>query len=286
MDTILSAVLLILGLHWLIDSRYPSVYRPAARALKGRGPRALSQTEVVVRAMARKLEGHVHLDPIKHAQLQETLRNLGRSETPEAFQANAMARALLMCCAFLWLPLFSVPLGAMAIALTFFAVYQREQKQLHKQLQERRQRIERELPQFAGTIRQSLNSTRDLVAILSNYRKISGPVLAGEIDKTLNDIMTGNAERAIKALEGRVASPKLGQVTRGLQAVLRGDDQRVYFDVLAAEFRKAQDEMLERVLLDRPKELHPHLAVLFGCLLFMIAMSVGADLTQQMGVFF
>ena len=162
----------------------------------------------------------------------------------------------LLSCPLLFL---SVPLGAAAMALIGYAFYARKSKRLERELKDKRQAIERELPQFASTIRQSLNTTRDVVAIFSAYRRVCGPTLRSEIDRTLNDMMTGNAERAIKALESRVSSPKLGQLTRGLVAVLRGDDQRVYFDILTEEYQKAQNEEVEKTLLLRPRQLYPYM---------------------------
>lgn len=100
------------------------------------------------------------------------------------------------------------------------------------------------------------------------------------------DMVTGNPERAVKALESRVASPKLGQVTRGLIAVLRGDDQRIYFDMLAAEFRKSQNEEVEKELLKRPSKLNPYMGLLFVCMCLMIAASLGTYMVQQMTAYF
>ncbi len=172
------------------------------------------------------------------------------------------------------------------MALAGIAYYNKQRKTLEKELAARRAAIERELPQFASTIRQSLGTTRDVVAILTSYRRVCGQTLAGEIDKTLNDMMTGNAVRAIQALEGRVASQKLGQLTRGLLAVLRGDDQRMYFDVLAEEYRKSQDEEVERELLQRPQKLNPYMAMMFVGFLLMIAASIGAELFNSIHQFF
>ena len=157
---------------------------------------------------------------------------------------------------------------------------------LEKELAAKRAAIERELPQFASTIRQSLGTTRDVVAILSSYRRVCGPALAGEIDKTINDMTTGNAERAIRALESRVASPKLGQLTRGLLAVLRGDDQRMYFDVLAEEYRKSQNEEVERELLRRPQKLYPYMGAMFVGFALMLVVSLGTEILSGIHQYF
>lgn len=282
---LLVAFLLAYGLYNLAISGFPLVYAPAAKALNRRGPKKLTQTQIAVNRLAKLLEPRIELDPIKRSQTEQMLKTLGHTQSPEEFHARAIAQGLVIAAMLIWLPLFSVPLGVVAILLVFLMFYNREMKTLQKELAEHRQKIERELPQFASTIQQTLNTTRDLVAILSNYRKICGEALASEIDKTLNDIMTGNAPKAIKAL-ACVNSPKLSQLTRGLQAVLRGDDQRIYFEMLAGEYRRAQDEEIEKMLLQRPKQLHPFMAVLFVCLALMIAASLGADIVNQISGMF
>lgn len=272
----------VIGSYALLTAQWPGVYRPAAKAMKARMPKAMTQTQVVVNSIARYIRPMIEVDPIKRLRLAETMKSLGHSESPEDFQSKAWAQGLLFSFGLSWLVLLSVPLGMTAVAIACIMIHNNALKKLEKEMASRRQRIERELPQLAGTIQQSLQSTHDVVAILTSYRKICGPALATEIDRTLNDMMTGNAERALRALESRVASPKLGQLTRGLVSVLRGDDQRVYFEMLAAEYRKQQNEEVAQELLKRPEQLYPNMGMLFGCLIFMIIASLGVDLVNQM----
>lgn len=275
-----------IGLWLLIPARLPGIYRPAAKAIRQRAPKGLSQTEVIIQRMASHIEPLIDMEPFKRARLAEILNSLGHTETPEIWQARALARAFLFSAAMIPFLAVSTFFGAAGMALIGASIYQSQSKALQNEMAARRLRIERELPQFASTIRQSLNNTHDVVAILDTYRKICGPALQGEITRTLNDMVTGNPERALKALESRVSSAKLGQVVRGLIAVLRGDDQRIYFDMLAAEFRKSQNEEVEKELLKRPSQLNPYMGLLFVCLCLMIAAALGAYLVQQMQAYF
>lgn len=268
------------GLWLLIPARLTGIYRPAALALRHRVPK-LSQMEVIIQRIATHLKPHVDMDPFRRSRLAETLSSLGHTETPEMWQARTLARAFLFAAAMLPYVIVSPIFGGAGMLLMGVAVYQKQNKKLKNDMDTRRQLIERELPQFAGTIRQSLNSTHDVVAILDTYRKICGSALQGEITRTLNDMMTGNQERALKALESRISSPKLGQVVRGLVAVLRGDDQRIYFDMLAADFRKSQNEEVEKELLKRPSKLLPYMGLLFVCIALMLAAALGTYLVQQ-----
>lgn len=274
----LAAILITVGAFCVFTARFPGIYAPARKALRCRAPKVLTQSQVLQNQLAVKIEPLLELDPIKRSQTEALLHNLGHTESAELFHAQALAGSIFastLCVVFL---LFSVPLGLAGMVLVGFGYYSKRRKTLEKELAVKRAAIERELPQFAATIRQSLGTTRDVVSILTSYRRVCGQTLAGEIDKTLNDMMTGNAEQAIRALESRVASPKLGQLTRGLLAVLRGDDQRMYFDVLAEEYRKSQDEGVERELLKRPQKLNPYMALMFAGFILMVVASIGAQL--------
>ncbi|MET0018005.1 hypothetical protein [Oscillibacter sp.] len=282
----LAAILITTGAFCVFTARFPGIYAPARKALRFRAPKALTQSQVLQNQLAEKIEPMLELDPIKRSQTEALLRNLGHTESPELFHAQALAGSIFasaLCVVFL---LFSVPLGVADMVLVGFGYYSKRRKTLEKELARKRAAIERELPQFAATIRQSLGTTRDVVSILTSYRRVCGQTLAGEIDKTLNDIITGNAEQAIRALESRVASPKLGQLTRGLLAVLRGDDQRMYFDVLAEEYRKSQDEEVDRELLHRPQKLYPYMGLMFSGFILMLIASLGAEILTQIHQFF
>lgn len=279
-------VLVALGSYLLYTNCLPGVYHPADVALRHRTPKPLTQTEILTQKLAGWLTPLIDIEPLKRIKTEELLRSLGHAESPEMYQATALAKSLMVSIAFLAIIPFSPVLGLALTAVVCLSLYSSQDKKLNKEMAERRQRIERELPQFASTIRQALNSTHDVAAILSVYRKICGVALRTEIDHTLNDIITGNTERALKAMESRVASAKLGQLISGLVAVHRGDDQRIYFDMLAAEFRKSQNEAVAKALLKRPSELNVNMGLLFAGMALMIAAALGTYLTQQLSLLF
>ena len=273
------------GIFLLLSSILPGIYHPAERALRARADKRLTTVEIWQHELALKLESRLELDPIRRTKTEALLTNLHHSETPELFAASALSKSIFVAAATSPLLIVSVPLGILSVVLIGIYTYRRQSSSLERELENRRMAIERELPQLCSTVCQTLGQTRDIVSILQSYRRICGEVLAGEIDKTLNDMMTGNAERALRALDSRVNSTKLSQVIRGLLAVLRGDDQRQYFDILTEEFRKQQNEAISRELLARPRKLYPYMGVLFVFLALMIAFSLGTDLVQSLKSF-
>lgn len=274
------------GMFLLMTAALPGVYHPAELALRRRAPKPLTQSQAAVQKLATWICPKMDIEPVKRIRIEEQLRSLGHQESPEMFQAVTLARALITSSACLVIVPISVPFGLALTVITCLVLYNSQGNKLNKLMAEKRQKIERELPQFASTIRQSLNSTHDVVAMLETYRKVCGPALHDEIDHTLNDILTGNTERALKAMEGRVSSAKLGQLISGLIAVHRGDDQRIYFDMLAAEYRKSQNEEVAKALQKRPRELDFNMALLFFGMALMIAAGLGTYIVQQFSQLF
>jgi flagellar protein FlaJ len=281
-------LLLAVGFVWYSSSRISYVYRPAAVALRKRAPKPPNLTERITNRFSHKILPLVSIDdPAKYNHLNDALKNLNSNDSPELYQAKAISKACILAApiGMIAIPI-SVFIGAALTGIVFAMGYKSEMKRVNKQLHERRQKIERELPQLSSTISQSLMSTKDVASILSSYRKVCAPVLAEEIQHTLNDMVTGNPERALKALEGRINSPQLSQITRGLISVLHGEEQSIYFQVLSSEFRKAQDEEVTRELEKRPAKLLPNMGYLFVCFVLMIIAGLGTTIAHQMGTFF
>lgn len=288
LKTILVFLLTAWGLYCIATSILPHVYPRAAAALRKRSPKRITQTEVLLERLTTHITTHIHLEPLKRATLADELQSLGYEITPERFLANAATKALLYTGGALFVSflLFS-PMLAIVIAVTIGGfVYTQVGKKLRKEMDAKRSSIERELPQFASTIHQALRSTHDVISIFESYRRICGNTLRDEIDRTLNDMKTGNPERALKSFESRIASAELSQLTRGLVGVLRGDDRRVYFEMLAMEYQKAANEAVSQELQLRPQKLYPFFGALFVCLILIIGVALGLNIMQQMHAFF
>jgi hypothetical protein len=94
--------------------------------------------------------------------------------------------------------------------------------------------------------------------------------LSEEIDKTLNDMRTGNHEQAVRNLANRVNSGMFTQLTEGLVGLINGNEQLPYFQSLVSGFSTQQQEMLKREMLERPRKLNPYIAALFVCLVILM----------------
>lgn len=278
-------ILFAVGLYAYFAQKNPKVYKPAAQALIMRNPSRVNSTTKMINSLADKIEPYIHIDPLKHSRLVTDLQSVSIAISPETYQARAISRSILYAAPFVVLVAFS-PIMLLAVAFIAWQNMKSSDKKLKAQIQERKNKIERELPQFASTIRQSLNTSRDIVTMLEGYRRICGEALSHEIEITLNDMKTGNTERALKSLDGRVSSSKFSQMIRGLIGISRGDDQKVYFDVLTNEYQKAQDEEVKKELLLRPAKLNKYMAALFACLFAMTLLAIGMLISSQFNLMF
>ena len=148
------------------------------------------------------------------------------------------------------MPLLSPVLIGLAVALWFSTYYA-----AFDFVRKRRKLIETEIPRFALTIGQNLENDRDVLKILTSYRRVAGRDFSAELDQTIADMKTGNYENALIRFETRIGSPMLSDVVRGLIGVLRGDDQRMYFKMICFDMRQIEQNNLKKEAAKRPRQI-------------------------------
>lgn len=264
--------------------RFPS--RRAEKACMGGGAakKKGSLLDRLLEPLAKRLEARLSNSGYKKEKLGRTLRVIGDNRTAARCQADAITEALVVVavglCTALVLPL----LGAAFLPFAVY-VYLDAMRKPEKLLTEKRERIELELPRFASTISNSLTVSRDVVKILSNYRRVCGPELRGELDVTLADMKTGNQQDALRGLENRIGSTKLSDLVRGLMSVLRGEDQTLYFFTKNIEFRKEYIELQKREIQKRPSKLMPNVIWIVGCFCMMLLYVLGMQVMNGKSFF-
>lgn len=255
MGIILTVSTMGVGLYFIITEYILMPSQAARKAISSnRIVKDRSWIEIVLEPLTKYLEAKVPWNEYKMEKLDLTLRTVGKEQTARRYCAEALSQAIAI-------GIFAVPLSILFFPLALLpagaAVYSylRDMKEPDKLLKIKRERIEAELPKFASTISNSLHTTKDVIKILRSYRKVCGDELREELDITLADMKTGTDETALRKLEGRIGSPKLSELVRGLLSVLRGEDQTMYFAVKNEELRKEYIERQKREILMRPGKL-------------------------------
>lgn len=219
--------------------------------------------------LSKRLEPYMLMSDYKKERLTHTLRTVGDKHDAVQYAANAAAQAVILA-AFGLLTAALNPLLPLAVIVLALVGYFKTMKEPEKLLKIKRERIELELPRFASTISNSLSVSRDIVKLMENYRKVCGPELSDELNVTLADMKTGNAQVALSGLENRIGSTKLSELVRGLLSVLRGEDQVLYFYTKNIEFRREYIEHRKQEIQKRPSKLTPYVVGVVG--IFVVLM--------------
>lgn len=241
--------------------------------------------DVYLTRIADKLSPLLKMDPIKRNKLLLTLSIAGIPLTPESYTIKAFLTALITALA--GLPLFFImPLmGFLVIGLAvlmWFSTYYKDFDLVKK----RKKLIEAELPRFAVSIQQSLSTDRDVLKLLTSYRRIAGPHLGQELDTTIADMKTGNYENALLHLQNRVGSTMLSDIVRGLIGTLRGDDQQMYFKMLVFDMRQIEQNNLKKEAAKRPKQMQKYSMMMLFCILLIYVVVLSVEVIGSLGSFF
>lgn len=252
---------------------------------KQQGVRSENLFEVYITRIAGRLEHLIHMDKLKKAKLQATLDIAGIRLSPEVYLLKAhIIAALVALCALpmaLILPLLVPVFIGLAVALWFSTYYS-----AFDYVKKRRKLMETEIPRFALTIAQNLENDRDVLKILTAYRRVAGRDFAQELDQTVADMKTGNYENALIRFESRVGSTLLSDVVRGLIGTLRGDDQRMYFRMICFDMRQIEQNNLKKEAAKRPKQIQRYSMMMLFCIVIIYLVVLSTEVLGSLGAFF
>ena len=234
---------------------------------------------------AIKLSKLIHMDEYKRSRMLRTLNAAGLDMTPEVYTAYTIVKPCVML--LLAIPcLIIFPLLALAVVVLAILVYFKESRKADEKVAERRDKIEAELPRFVATIEQELASSRDVLTILENYKRHAGPEFAAELDILAADMRSSSYEAALVRFEGRIASPMLSDITRGLIGVLRGDDGRLYFQMLSHDLKQQELQRLKARAAKIPPKIRVFSFIMLACFMLTYVVVLAMVILDSMALLF
>ena len=283
-----TGILLAAGLYFILASILKLPTMDTAKAMLNAGrknKKAAKNVEAWLMSGAVKFSRYIRMDEYKHSRMANVLKASGLSMTPEVYSAYAITKAGAILlgvipCLFL-LPLLSPVLIILAV-LTYF----KEIRKADEQLKEKREQIEGELPRFVSTIEQTLKASRDVLAMMENYKKNAGPAFAHELDVLTADMRSSSYEAALTRFEARLNSPMLSDVVRGLISVLRGDDSAVYFQMLAHDFKALELQRLKGQAQKIPPKIRVFSFIMLMCFLLTYLVIIAMEILSSLGGMF
>lgn len=244
-----------------------------------------SRLEMMLKDLAFWLSKKIKLNEYKRLQLISDLQTANMDITPELHTANAIIKAGL--CGLLAVPAFYIfPLIVPLVIALCFALYFKESKGIQEKIKKRRMAIEFELPRLVFTIEKTLSHSRDVLAILDNYRENAGVELKYELSITVADMRSGNYESALTRLESRVGSAMLSDVVRGLISILRGDDTAVYWATLSVKFADIQRQQLKQQAQKVPSKVKKLSMVMLVCFMAVYIVVILMQIMSSMNAMF
>lgn len=254
-------------------------------ARKQQGIKSEKLLDVYITRIAGLLAPYLRLDKLKKNKLQNTLLITGLELTPEVYTARAWVTAgavgLSAIPMLFLLPLMVPILIGLAVVLWFSTYYA-----AFDFVKKRRKLIETEIPRFVLTIGQNLENDRDVLKILTSYRRVAGRDFGAELNQTIADMKTGNYENALIHFETRIGSSMLSDVIRGLVGVLRGDDQRMYFKMICFDMRQIEQNNLKKEAAKRPKKIQRYSMMMLICIMIIYLVVLCTEVLSSLGAFF
>lgn len=285
---LLCAALFASGLFLLFSDLLKLPYLSTTKAMLTAGrqeKKAAKSLEAYLMTVAVKLAPYIPIDQYKCIRMDNVLKAAGVSMTPEIYTAHALVKSgavllgVIPC--LLVLPLVAPVLVFMAILLYF-----KEIQKADERLKVKRGEIESELPRFVSTVEQELKASRDVLAILENFKHNAGPAFAGELDVLAADMRSSSYEAALVRFEARINSPMLSDVVRGLIGVLRGDDGAVYFQMLAHDFKALELQRLKAEAQKIPPKIRVFSFIMLMLFLMTYLVIIGFEILTGLGGLF
>ncbi len=249
------------------------------------GNKKVKSIDVLINGWAVRLAKYIPVDEYKKNRMKNTLHAAGMNQTPEEFIAFALVKSSLVALGVIPC-LMILPLLAPILLFLALLVYLKQIKKADEKLSAKREKIEAELPRFVATITQELKASRDVLAILENFKKNAGEDFANEMDILTADMRSSSYEAALTRFEARINSPMLSDITRGLLGVLRGDDGTMYFQMLAHDMKQLELQRLKAQAMKIPPKIRVFSFIMLMCFIMTYMAVIVSEILRSLGGMF
>jgi Flp pilus assembly protein TadB len=284
----LFGVCIALGVFFLFAELLKLPKMAAEKALLSAGrsdKKKLKSIDAIVLKWSLKLAKYIRMDEYRRHRLERTLLAAGMDMTPEVYTAFTILKPALLLLGVIPC-LLVLPLLAPILVILAILVYFRESRKAEEKVAERREKIEDELPRFVATITQELDASRDVLTMLDNYKRHAGDTFAAELDVCTADMRSSSYEAALTRFEARIGSPTLSDIVRGLIGVLRGDDGRVYFQMLTHDLKQMELQRLKAKAMKIPPKIRKFSFVMLMCFMLTYMVVIIYEIVNSMSALF
>ncbi len=239
-----------------------------------------------IRQLIHIISKFVYLDDSETLRLQRQLAKAEMADTPKEYTAKKYAAILLGAVLSALCLAVKFNLGViLAVLLTAFLLF-KLRDEITDKIKVRDTEIAMEMPRFVRTICRNLQNDRDLVRVLSSYRKIAGEALRAELDILLAEMQSGNLENALSHFETRLGTPEAFRLCAALRDMSLGIDQTATLRYLADSMAVEAKENIRRELSLRPAKMratyYPAIGVCVAMIMYVLIVYVINNLNSIM----
>lgn len=262
-----------LGLFYIITEFIVMPSSKSRRAVNLLFKESISFSEQFSLPIANRIVRFITLDKVRRNSIQIKLNAAEIRCTPEFYVARSIAEGIvivLFAVPMLWI----MPIASICCIVFGVLVYFQSMQKADRIIKQKRENIETDMVLFSSTICQTLSTSRDVLKMLQSFRSVCGDTFRHELDVTIADMKTGNYEDAIKRLDERVNSADLSEIIKGLLAIMRGDNQQLYFEMLTKDLMTKEKENLKREAKKRPGKMKGVSFFMISCFLGMFMYAI------------
>lgn len=241
--------------------------------------------ELQLVAFSEWLSKHIHINTYKRATLVADLTAAGWNMSPELYTAQAIIKAGMFLLPAI-VGYFVFPLSSIIFILIGFILYDYYSKEVAREVEGQREKIELELPRFVATTEKTLMHSRNVLQLINTYIDNAGPALKQQFIMTVADMRTGNYESAITRMDARIGSPMMSDVCRGLIGIIHGDDNAAFWQNLYSKLSDNQRQILKRKAMKAPAKVKILSGALLISMIGLVAAVLAVVIMDGLGVMF
>ena len=288
MIQIIIGVLFAVGLFFILADVNAIPYYKTSKAVESLSKKQKNKKsglDVWLSELAGWISKKIKMNEFKRSSLEADLKTAQMDITPEMFKANAIVKSLLV-------GVFAIPVALIfpllvpVVLFLSFILYRIETKSVGKRIRDKREKIEYELPRLVANIQKTLTHNRDVLYMLDSYTQYAGPEMKHELDITVADMKSGHYEDAITRMESRVGSSMMSDVCRGLISIIRGDDNRMYWETLSLKFNDMARQQLRLRAQKVPRKVKRLSMCLLFCFMLIYVVVILEQIMSSIGVLF
>lgn len=226
--------------------------------------------ESILDLLAKKIAPKMPLGSLKETELNRKLSAAGMDLSPREYISRTLVHtAIWIIVALLLLPFSKI--AALLFAGIACIIFFIKKNEIRKKGTSRMRAIEHEIPAFVSYVTGRIRGDdHNILDIIDTYKSNYDNDLTKELSITAADMRTGNQEVAIQRLLGRVNSPLMIDLGRGILSAMRGDDVYDYFQTLNRKLSNLWAQRLRTEALQKEPKVSRMSYILFGIALVTI----------------